>query len=201
MAMPLPLSERRDAIDPTIVTSSPSRIHTVPSPTTTRQWNFAHGSRSSRAGIFVVIVPVDASMQRRYCRIRARVITLASRHARLPRPRPPLPLHERRADDALGLPARLRRRRLEGIRQRGRRGPLRRGARPRGPRRARQAAGDAQPAAAEISPANSPLRGYGGLVARAVRLLTAVCAALACAATPALGAAQNAQRDIGFLNE
>src|SRR4051812_17087509 len=200
MSMPLPVSDSRDAIEPTIVTSSPSRIQTVPSPTTTRQWNFAQGSRSSRAGIFVVIVPVDASMQRRYCRIRAPVITLASPHARLPRTRPPLPLHERRADDAMALPARLRRRRREGVRQRGRRRPLRRGARPRGPRRARQAAGDAQPAAAEIHPANSPLTGYGGRVPRVAPLLATASAALACLFAPALASAENAQRDIGFLN-
>ena len=34
-----------------IVTSSPSRIQTIPSPITTRQWKLDHGSRSSRAGI------------------------------------------------------------------------------------------------------------------------------------------------------
>ena len=39
-----------------IVTSSPSRIQTIPRPITTRQWNFDHGSRSSRAGILVSIV-------------------------------------------------------------------------------------------------------------------------------------------------
>ena len=36
---------------PTIVTSSPSRIQTVPRPITTSQWNRDHGRRSSRAGI------------------------------------------------------------------------------------------------------------------------------------------------------
>src|SRR5581483_2664232 len=58
-AIPLPFSVRRGAIEPTIVTSSPSRIQTVPSPMTTSQWNFAHGSRSSRAGMFVLIRPVS----------------------------------------------------------------------------------------------------------------------------------------------
>ena len=38
---------------PTIVTSRPSRIQTVPSPISTIQCQRAHGSRSSRAGIFV----------------------------------------------------------------------------------------------------------------------------------------------------
>jgi hypothetical protein len=41
---------------PTMVTSSPSRIHTAPRPTTTSQCHRAHGSRSIRAGMFVSIV-------------------------------------------------------------------------------------------------------------------------------------------------
>src|SRR5581483_6080310 len=45
-----------DAIDPTIVTSRPSRIQTVPSPATTSQWNLDHGSRSRRPGMSVSIV-------------------------------------------------------------------------------------------------------------------------------------------------
>ena len=56
--MPLPGSVRRDAIEPTIVTSSPSRIQTVPRPMTTSQWKRDHGSRSRRAGIAVLIVSV-----------------------------------------------------------------------------------------------------------------------------------------------
>ena len=56
ISMPLPGSVRRGAIAPTIVTSSPSRIQTVPRPMTMRQWNLAHGSRSSRAGTLVRIV-------------------------------------------------------------------------------------------------------------------------------------------------
>src|ERR1700753_104394 len=59
-AMPLPCSVRRDDTLPTIVTSSPSRTHTPPRPTTTRQWNRDHGNRSRRAGTCVVMVPVWA---------------------------------------------------------------------------------------------------------------------------------------------
>ena len=40
----------------TIVTSSPSRIQTVPRPITIIQWNRDQGSRSRRAGIWVSIV-------------------------------------------------------------------------------------------------------------------------------------------------
>ena len=58
MSMPLPASVSREATEPTIVTSSPSRIHTVPRPMTISQWKRAHGSRSSRAGMSVSIVPV-----------------------------------------------------------------------------------------------------------------------------------------------
>ena len=53
---PLSSSVSRAAIEPTIVTSRPSRIHTVPRPITTIQWKRDHGSRSSRAGIFVSMV-------------------------------------------------------------------------------------------------------------------------------------------------
>ena len=42
---------------PTIVTSRPSRIQTVPKPITIRQWNRDQGSRSSLAGIWVRMVP------------------------------------------------------------------------------------------------------------------------------------------------
>ena len=54
--MPLPFSVSREATEPTIVTSRPSRIQTVPRPMTTSQWKRDHGSRSSRAGISVSIV-------------------------------------------------------------------------------------------------------------------------------------------------
>ena len=47
---------------PTMVTSSPSRIHTVPRPTTTSQWNFDQGRRSIRAGMVVRIVFSDAGL-------------------------------------------------------------------------------------------------------------------------------------------
>lgn len=46
-------------IDPTMVTSSPSRIQTVPRPITINQCQRTQGSRSRRAGMFVVIVPVS----------------------------------------------------------------------------------------------------------------------------------------------
>src|SRR3954468_21515247 len=49
-------SDRREAIAPTIVTSSPSRIQTVPSPTMTSQCQLLQGSRSMRAGILVLTV-------------------------------------------------------------------------------------------------------------------------------------------------
>src|SRR5690348_17314050 len=55
--MPLPFSVSRDEIEPTIVTSRPSRIHTVPRPMTTRQWNRDQGRRSRRAGICVLMTP------------------------------------------------------------------------------------------------------------------------------------------------
>ncbi len=54
--IPLPFSIIREATEPTIVTSRPSRIHTVPRPITTRQWNRDHGRRSSRAGTRVLMV-------------------------------------------------------------------------------------------------------------------------------------------------
>jgi hypothetical protein len=54
--MPLPASVRRSPTLPTIVTSRPSRIQTVPSPITTIQWKRDHGSRSSRDGTLVSIV-------------------------------------------------------------------------------------------------------------------------------------------------
>ena len=50
------LSCRRLAIAPTIVTSTPSRIHTVPRPKTTSQCQRLHGSRSIRPGMRVVMV-------------------------------------------------------------------------------------------------------------------------------------------------
>src|SRR3954451_3670289 len=52
----------RLAIAPTIVTSRPSRIHTVPSPTTTSQCHPLHGRRSMRAGIRVRTVSSAAPM-------------------------------------------------------------------------------------------------------------------------------------------
>src|SRR5579862_529446 len=57
MLIPLPLAEIAPAIDPTTVTSSPSRIQTVPRPMRIRQCHRDQGSRSSRAGMLVSIVP------------------------------------------------------------------------------------------------------------------------------------------------
>jgi len=56
MSIPLPLAEMAPAIEPTIVTSRPSRIQTVPKPIRIRQCQRDHGSRSSRAGMLVSIV-------------------------------------------------------------------------------------------------------------------------------------------------
>ena len=53
---------RASDIEPTMVTSSPSRIQTVPSPITISQCHRAHGSRSSRAGMSVVICPVSTPL-------------------------------------------------------------------------------------------------------------------------------------------
>ena len=55
--MPLPLAEIAPAIEPTIVTSRPSRIHTVPSPIRILQCQRDQGRRSSRAGMLVSTVP------------------------------------------------------------------------------------------------------------------------------------------------
>ncbi len=54
---PLSFSVRRAAIEPTIATSRPSRIQTVASPMKTIQWKREQGSRSSRAGTRVSMVP------------------------------------------------------------------------------------------------------------------------------------------------
>lgn len=61
MASPLPSSESLLAMFPTTVTSSPSRIQTVPSPMTIIQCHRDQGSRSSRAGILVVTVLCPAA--------------------------------------------------------------------------------------------------------------------------------------------
>src|SRR5215207_3356075 len=54
-------SDSREAIAPTIVTSRPSRIQTVPSPSTTSQCQPLHGSRSMRAGMRVLKVSAMAA--------------------------------------------------------------------------------------------------------------------------------------------
>src|SRR5579871_4290547 len=61
--MPLPFSVSLEAIEPTIVTSSPSRIQTVPRPPRTSQWKRAQGRRSSRAGIAVSMVSSCATIR------------------------------------------------------------------------------------------------------------------------------------------
>jgi hypothetical protein len=58
MSIPLPGCENCPEMLPTIVTSRPSSIHTVPSPMMIIQCHRDQGSRSSRAGTLVVTVPV-----------------------------------------------------------------------------------------------------------------------------------------------
>jgi hypothetical protein len=55
----LPADQQDAEAEPTMVTSSPSRIQTVPRPTSTIQCQRAHGRRSSRDGTSVRIVPVS----------------------------------------------------------------------------------------------------------------------------------------------
>ena len=59
---PLPFSVSRPAMEPTMVTSRPSRIQTVPSPMTTSQCHLDQGNRSMPAGMLVFIVPVSAPL-------------------------------------------------------------------------------------------------------------------------------------------
>ncbi|MGC0426406.1 hypothetical protein RKD32_002761 [Streptomyces sp. SAI-195] len=63
MSRPLPSSAMRPATLPTIVTSRPSRIQTVPRPITIIQCQRDQGSRSRRAGTAVVTVPVEAGIE------------------------------------------------------------------------------------------------------------------------------------------
>jgi hypothetical protein len=63
MSRPLPSSERRLAMLPTIVTSRPSRIHTVPRPITIIQCQRDQGRRSRREGTDVVTVPMVAGTE------------------------------------------------------------------------------------------------------------------------------------------
>jgi hypothetical protein len=62
MSMPLPGLLICPEMFPTMVTSRPSRIQTVPSPIMIIQCHRDHGSRSSRAGTLVVTVPVWTSL-------------------------------------------------------------------------------------------------------------------------------------------
>ena len=73
---------RASLIDPTMVTSSPSRIHTVPSPITTSQCQRLHGSRSSRAGMSVVIRPVSTAGHRAQASPASRRVTSRTRSTR-----------------------------------------------------------------------------------------------------------------------
>src|SRR4051794_41623674 len=125
--IPLPDSVRRGAIAPTIVTSRPSRIQTVPRPTTIRQWKRAHGSRSRRLGIWVrTTCPRSALVRGRAAPEGAVVVIPPAPWARrklrwdaaLPAARPSLPVRRRRRDHALGLHARLRHGRREALRDR-----------------------------------------------------------------------------------
>src|SRR6202042_693237 len=86
MLMPLPLAEIAPAIEPTIVTSRPSRIQTVPSPTRIRQCQLAHGSLSKRAGMLVSIVPSSWLLVERVAV--ASAITSSRSSARYPGPTP-----------------------------------------------------------------------------------------------------------------
>src|ERR671915_230732 len=133
--MPLPSSVRRAAIEPTIVTSRPSRIQTVPRPITTSQWKRDHGSRSKRAGTRVSTVPSWALSL-----AIAAMATLGEHVAKptsVPLLRPPLALHGAGQHDALGVRAGLRRRGGEALRDTRGRQPLRARLRPRGPLRRR----------------------------------------------------------------
>ena len=62
---PVPSGLRASDSEPTIVTSMPSRIHTVPRPSTITQCHRAQGSRSIRAGMLVVIRPVSTPLAMR----------------------------------------------------------------------------------------------------------------------------------------
>src|SRR4051794_28833729 len=132
--IPLPDSVRRGAIAPTIVTSRPSRIQTVPRPTTIRQWKRAHGSRSRRLGIWVRTTRPRSALVRGRAAPEGAVAVVISPapwvrrrlrwDAALPAARPSLPVRRRRRDHALGLHARLRRGGREALCDRRRGGAL-----------------------------------------------------------------------------
>src|SRR4051812_9309029 len=160
IAMPLPASVRRGAMAPTIVTSRPSRIQTVPSPITIRQWNLDHGRRSMRLGICVVIVrPRRSAGGRAALDVAVTVLIAAAPGGRVvwdapvPPARPSLPLQRRRRDDALAMRARLRRGRREALSDCAGGGALRAGLRARARRRrAAHASRRAATAAAAVGP-------------------------------------------------
>src|SRR3954449_11886341 len=124
ISMPLPDSVRRLATEPTIVTSSPSSTHTVPSPTITLQWNRDQGSRSSRAGIWVrTVLPF----------VWATASTRGPPDAPLPRARSQATVLDRGRDDALALRALRGSGWGQAVRVGGARRPLCEGVQPGGP--------------------------------------------------------------------
>src|SRR5690606_14818458 len=64
IARPLPGSVMRDPIAPTIVTSRPSRIHTLPRPARISQCQRAQGRRARRAGMSVVTLLITHAPDR-----------------------------------------------------------------------------------------------------------------------------------------
>ena len=71
MSIPLPGLLICPEMLPTMVTSRPSRIHTVPRPITIIQCHRDQGRRSRRAGTLVVTVPVCTSLMRIWAARRA----------------------------------------------------------------------------------------------------------------------------------
>src|SRR4051812_10009739 len=99
ISIPLPLSVSRLATEPTIVTSRPSRTQTVPRPKTILQCNLDQGRRSSRAGIWVLIILPAAAVP---------AVTGGTPDASLSHARAPATFLERGPDDALAVSTRLR---------------------------------------------------------------------------------------------
>ncbi len=85
MWMPLPGMLIWPEIWPTIVTSRPSRIQTVPSPMMIIQCHRDQGSRSSRAGTLVLIVPVCTSLTGLSLLLAAATLRAAGSGPRYPR--------------------------------------------------------------------------------------------------------------------
>src|SRR5690242_17643208 len=107
---------------------------------TTIQWKRDQGSRSRRPGMLVSMTPLVGPSEAATALISRRELPrpraekrspLASPHARVQPPRPPLPLPRRGCDDDLAVRA-LRRAPFEGLRDGGGGGALRARLRPRG---------------------------------------------------------------------